>query len=135
MSLLDDLGDYLTSGSTGVTGTDIFLGRMPDTPAACTSIAETGGMAPEHAMSTGPGNAVLERPRVQVLARATTYAAAKTRIKIAEGLLDGLRPRTINGIQYHFASAVQPPFLLQYDSAERPVLAQNFEIHKARSTG
>jgi hypothetical protein len=134
MSLLDDLGDLLSTGSTGVVGTDLFLGRMPDTPAACTSIAETGGFAPVHAMASGPGQAVLELPRVQILARAATYSAAKLRIKTVESLLDGLRPRLINGTQYHFAQAVQPPFLLEYDANQRPVMAQNYDIQKARST-
>jgi len=134
MSLLDDLSDYLSSGSTGLSGT-ILLGRLSDTPAEQIAIAETGGIAPIHAMSSGPGNAVLELPRVQIVSRSTTYAAAHTRIKLVEGLLDGLRPRTINGTQYHFSSAVQPPFLLEYDANGRPVLAQNFEIQKARSTG
>lgn len=133
MSLLDDLQDLLSSGSTGLSGT-ILLGRLSDTPAEQIAIAETGGMAPVHAMSSGPGNAILEIPRVQILSRSTTYSAAHTRIKLVEGLLDGLRPRTINGTQYHFASAVQPPFLLEYDANGRPVLAQNFEIQKARST-
>jgi len=133
MSLLEDLFDLLSSGSTGLSGT-ILLGRLSDTPAEQVAIAETGGMAPIHAMSSGPGLAILEMPRVQVLSRSTTYAGAKTRIKLVEGLLDGLRPRTINSIQYHFASAVQPPFLLEYDANGRPVLAQNFEIQKARST-
>lgn len=133
MSLLDDLSDLLSSGSTGLSGS-IYLGRLSDTPDPQIAIAETGGMASVHAMSSGPGNAVLEMPRVQVLSRATTYASAKTRIKLVEGLLDGLRPRTINGVQYHFASAVQPPFLLEYDANNRPIVAQNFEIQKARST-
>ena len=134
MSLLEDLLDLISSGSTGLSGT-ILLGRLSDTPAEQLAIAETGGMAPVHAMSSGPGNAILELPRVQISSRSTTYAAAKTRIKSVEALLDGLRPRTINGIQYHFATAVQPPFLLEYDANNRPVLAQNFEIQKARSTG
>jgi len=133
MSLLDDLSDYLTSGSTGLSGL-VFLGRLSDTPADQLAIAETGGMAPVHAMSSGPGNAVLELPRVQIVSRSVSYATAKTRIKVVEGLLDGLRPRTINGTQYHFVSAVQPPFLLEYDANGRPILAQNFEIQKARST-
>lgn len=134
MSLLDDLSDLLSSGSTGVLSGTIYLGRLSDTPAEQVAIAETGGMAPVHAMASGAGLAVLEIPRVQILSRSTTYAAAKTRIKLVEGLLDGLRPRTINGVQYHFVSAVQPPFLLEYDANNRPVLAQNFEIQKARST-
>ena len=132
MALLDDLGDILTSGSTGVFGTDILVGRMPDTPAVCLSLAETGGLTGSYTLQTGP--AFLERPRVQVLSRALTSAAAHARSKMVETVLDGLRNRTKNGTLYHWAQAVQPAFLMEYDANQRPVLAQNFEIQKARST-
>lgn len=135
MSLLADLGDCLSSGSTGIVGTDIFLGRLSDTPAAQIAITEYGGFAPVHAWNSGPGNAVLERPRVQLSSRAETYTAAKSRIKEMEHLLDGLRDRTINGTTYHFVQAVQPAFLLEYDANNRPILAQNFDVSKAWSTG
>lgn len=135
MSLLVDLGDYLSSGSTGVVGTDIFLGRLSDTPAGQIAIAEYGGFAPVHAWNSSPGNAVLERPRVQLSSRAATYAVAKSRIKEMEHLLDGLRDRTINGTTYHFVSAIQPAFLLEYDANNRPILAQNFDISKTWTTG
>lgn len=134
MSLLDDIGDYLSSGSTGLSGT-VLLGRLSDAPAEQVAVAEYGGFAPMRAMSSGPGTALLEHPRIQVLSRSASYASAKARIKQVEALLDGLSNRTINGTLYHFAAAVQPPFIMRYDELNRAVLAQNYDVFKARTTG
>lgn len=133
MSVLDDLLSYITStaGSTGLAGL-VFLGRRTDTPADQVAIAETGGMAGEYVFSST--TAVIERPRVQVTSRATTYSAAHDRIKLVEGILESMGTRLINSHLFHGAQAIQPAFLLEYDESNRPVLCQNFEIAKARTS-
>lgn len=130
--LLADLGDLLATGTTGVVGTDIFLGLLPDTPAACVAVFETGGIGPEYTMS---GESPIETPTVQLLARAASYAAARLKANQAFRVLSGLRTRTINNVTYHWAEALQSPFLLERDDADRPVVACNYMIRKAVSTG
>ena len=130
--LLADLGDLLASGTTGVVGTDIFLGMLPDTPAACWAVFETGGAGPEYTMQ---GESPIETPSVQLLARAATYATARLKANQAFRVLSGLRTRTINSVMYHWAEALQSPFLLERDDHDRPVVVCNYLLRKAVSTG
>lgn len=130
---LDDLSDYLSSG--GITGT-IFTGVMMDTPDAAVGLYETGGTAPTHAMNPNPGQAVVERPSVQVVCRAAAddYAAARTKAQAIFVLLDGLPTRTINGVAYKWGAARQSPFLMGRDESGRVLVACNFDVVKAMST-
>ena len=132
--LLDEIGSYLASGGVGTLGTDLFLGQLPDSPDAAVVVFETGGMGSVHTMSTGPGNAIAERPRVQVVARAATYSAARTKAHDVFLLLDGLRARTLGSTRYLWGQGVQSPFLLERDQANRTKIACNYELVKALST-
>ena len=137
--VLDDIADYLTSqGGSGVgtLGTDLFKGFMPDTPDIAVAIYETGGLEPERAMTSAAGQVVVERPRVQVVARAQAYdyQVARTRIHNAFVLLEGMAARSINGTAYKYGSAVQSPFPMGRDSDGRVLICCNFDIVKALST-
>lgn len=134
--LLDDVGDYLSSGGLGTVGTDIFKGWMPDAPPAAIAIYETGGRAPDHSMASTAGAAVaVEWPRVQVVCRADSfdYDAARTKAHSVFKLLDGLPPRAINGVSYLWGAAVQSPFLLDRDADGRVSIACNYDIAKRQS--
>ena len=136
--LLDDLGDYLTSQGVGTVGTSIFLGDLP--PQAVQddvlTLIETGGMATLQTMSTGPGTASVERPRVQVIARSCQFCRQQARNTANQAFLalDGFRSRTINGTLYHWMQAVQSPFYLQTDENNRPLVVFNLDVWKAIST-
>jgi hypothetical protein len=132
--LLVDVTDYLSSGGVGTVGTDLFAGRMPATPAAAVAVERTGGLPSVRGMSSGPGKALVERPRVLVTARDPSRASAEATMIRIGALLDGLGPRTINGVTYHWAGEVQPCFLLKYDENERPILAQSFDVIRDAST-
>lgn len=130
--LLDDVADLLSTGGVS----NVYKSRLPDavtTPAAV-AIYETGGFFPIHAMSSGPGTAKVERPRIQVATRAASYESASVTANFVSGLLDGLREKTQNGTRYLYLQAVHAPFLLKFDEGDRPILAQNFDVWKARST-
>jgi len=125
-----DIRDLLASGQ----GETVTAGRLAAVPDTAIGVIETGGLPSTHTMQSGPGLAQLEWPRVQVLSRASTYRKAAQMAQNAHHLLDGLRPRTINGTQYHWAEAVQQPFLLETDENGRTVMACNYQIAKALST-
>jgi hypothetical protein len=125
-----DLRDYLSSGQ----GETVIAGRMPPMPDRVIGVLETGGLPSVHAMADGPGQALLEYPRVQVVSRATTYQTAAQMAANVHHLLDGFRARTINGTAYEWIEAVQQPFLLDEDVNGRTVIACNYQIAKARST-
>lgn len=144
--LLDDLADYLSSGSTGtlgVVGEHIFKGLAPaGAQDAVTVIYETGGQAPVRAMSPGPtsasgfaGVAVVERPRVQVVCRGSEYGYSEARSRAATVFekLDAMPARSINGVAYKWAAALQSPFLMGRDENRRPMIACNFDVVKELS--
>ena len=128
--LIDDIADVLSSGGAGTVGTTIFKGLMPDRPDACVAVYETGGLAPVHAMNPLVGQAVAERPRVQVVARAAQqdYETARSKASCCFKLLDGLPGRTVNATRYLGAFAVQSPFLLGRDESGRVLLGCNFDV-------
>lgn len=129
--LLDDIDDLLTTG--GVT-TTIYRGYMPPSPDEAVQIIETGGLAPIHAMSGGPGNAVVERPTFQVIRRSPAYARARAEMNVIWKLLDGHGDVTVNGTRYQWIEARQSPFPLGQDESGRWLLACNFLAAKALST-
>jgi hypothetical protein len=134
--LLADLGDYLSSGGCGTLGTDLFRGQMPPTPDAAVCLYETGGVAPIYSMGNTAGQAVVERPRVQVVVRGEQYGyeAARAIAQKAWLLLDKLPSRTINATRYLWGSCAQSPFLMQVDEQGRPWLAFNADLMKDMSS-
>ena len=53
MAFLPEIGTYLAANVTATTltlGTNLFLGRLPDTPNTCGAIFETGGLTPAEIM-------------------------------------------------------------------------------------
>jgi hypothetical protein len=127
-----DLRDYLASGLS--TSDTVTAGRLAAFPDRQIGVIESGGLPSTHTMASGPGLAVMEWPRVQILSRAATYQAAVQIAQNVHGLLDGLRERTINGTRYHWSEAVQQPFMLEEDANNRVVIACNYQIAKAHST-
>ena len=129
--LLDDLRDWLTS--EGVT-TQIYRGFMPELPDDALQIIETGGMPPVHAMSSAAGNAVEERPSVQLIRRSPSYERARAEMQVIFRLLDGAGDKTVNGTRYKWVSALQQPFALPRDESNRSLIAMNVAIAKAVTT-
>jgi hypothetical protein len=133
----DDLSDYLTSQGHGANTTDtgtapisIFSNFSPTTPDQVVMVYETGGLSTVHAMASGPGQAVQERPAVQIRCRAQTQTSARTLADDVFNSLDGFRTRTINGTRYNYMEAIQSPFILDRDDEEREVFAFNVRIMK-----
>lgn len=130
--LLPDISDFLTTGSIGLTtGTNLWLGKLPEAPAIGAALYETGGTSAIHAFSTGPGNAVVERPRVQVVVRHTDYATGRQMMHNIWKRLDGAGDFTVNSTRYLWISAVQSPFFLKFDQNNRVLFGCNFDVSKA----
>ena len=127
-----DVRDYLASGLGS--GETVTAGRLPAVPDRALGVIETGGLPSSHAMAGAPGLAHLEWPTTQILSRAPTYQAAAQMAANAHHLLDGFRPRTINGTAYAWGQAMQQPFMLEEDANGRVIFACNYLVAKARST-
>lgn len=134
MSVLDDLADRLTTQSVATTGTDLFKGNMPTTPDEVIALYMTGGPAPIHTMNAGPGTAIVERPHIQVLARASRVDTAFKRAQDVYHALDALGDVTLNGVRYLAVWALQPPFFMREDETGRKVCAVNFEVWREPAT-
>ena len=133
--LLDDILDYLSSdGSVGTTGVDLFGARRPETPDDVVTVYETQGTDSEYTMGPTLGLPALEKPRIQVVARSSSYQNARSKARDVMLALDGLHNRTINGVEYKFTRALQPPFPITPDELNRPLIVCNFEVQKSAST-
>jgi len=134
--LLDEIADYLSTGGIGTVGTTLFKGYMPELPDTVMAVYESGGRAPYRAMRGAAGQAVAERPRVQVVARAATYdyASARTAINDVVRRLDGAGDFTQNGVRYLWVAATQSPFVMGRDDQGRVKIAVNFDVVKELST-
>lgn len=142
--ILDELSQYLIDQGVVVRGGSVeeqgpaygvYMGFLPDSPTRAVALCETPGAPPVHTHSSGPGNAIMENPRVQVQVRSSAYSTGRLTMHRIYEVLDGFRPRLLSGVRYHWAAAVQTPFLLERDVAtQRTVFACNFEIKKELST-
>lgn len=129
--LLDDLSDLLSSG--GIT-TTIYKGFLAEQPDDAIALIETGGLPAVHAMNASAGNAVEERPTVQIIRRSPVYNRARAEMQFIWRMLDGFGDRNINGTRYMWIASRQMPFTLPEDESRRTMFVCNFDIAKAVST-
>lgn len=122
--LLDEIASRLDSQLAELTeGTNLFKGRLPDTPDTCVAVFEYQGRRPEHLL--GNDNA-WRYPRFQVLVRAPSYATARS---LAEScyLACTFTDVTISSVRYMRCEPLADPFALPRDANERAIIACNFE--------
>ena len=130
MALLDELGTYLDAQVASLTlGTNLFLGRLPDDPDTCVVLYEYGGDAPVNTMGSDAMPPV-ERPRIQIMTRATGYSSARTLSLECWTAIEAVLNESLSGTLYHRISANQSPFPLERDSQDRVLFAQNFRVMK-----
>lgn len=133
--LLDDLADLASSAGHGTVGTSIFKSTLPAQPDECVAILGPYAAAPPvHAMSGSAGQALAERPRVQILARAARHDAAHKKARDLWFSFDGLQARSINGVAYQSVFALQQPFYLSRDENNREVFCFNVECTREPAT-
>lgn len=129
--LLDEIGVYLEGQAIGARGTNLFLGFLPDAPDAAVALLEYSGLEGLYIHEiAGPA---YERPRVQVVARAATYTAARTKAEDAHKALGRVSNTPLSGVWYVSIDALQSPFLVERDANQRVVIGFNVQVIKARS--
>jgi hypothetical protein len=130
MTTLVDIATYLDAQQASLTlGTNLFLGRMPDSPDTCVVLYEYGGSAPDNTM--GGGLPVLQNPSVQIAVRAVLYASAESLINLCWITLEGIVDMSLSGTRYNRVTAIQSPFVLERDSQDRVIFVQNFNVTRA----
>lgn len=104
--MIQDIAEYLEDHSIGTVGTDMFVGYMPDAPAACIALYEYAGRPPDRAHD---GNKVT-RPGLQVVVRGAVngeFSTIRAILQNIEDHLDGLVNATIEGTFYRSIYATQ----------------------------
>ena len=133
MSLLSDVGTYLNAASISTQdltlGTNLFLGRLPDSPDTCVGLIQTGGLAPTD--TYGTSFPPLETQGLQTLVRAASYATGEAlAVDVFKSLLS-VENETLTSTLYLKIEANQSPFALERDEQERVVMSCNFNVVKA----
>jgi|TARA_Y100000590_G_scaffold346037_1_gene396092 hypothetical protein len=129
MAFLPELGTYLAANVSAVTltlGTNLFLGRLPDTPDTCVAIFETAGLA---GVDAGGGSTLpaYTRPRAQALVRAAAYADAASLAEDIYKQVQKIDNESLSGVRYLRAEGMQSPFYLERDGQERAVFSCNYQ--------
>ena len=132
MSVLTDIGTYLNDASISTQdltlGTNLFLGRLPETPDTCVGVIQTAGVAPTDTFGTS--FPPLETQGLQTLVRATTYATAEALAVDVMKSLASVDNQTLTSTLYLKIEAQQSPFALERDYLERLVMSCNFLVTK-----
>ena len=131
--MLTDVGTYLAAASISTQdltlGTNLFLGRLPDSPDTCVGLVQTAGVAPTDTFGTS--FPPVETQGLQVLSRADVYVTAEALGVDIFKSLTAVDNQTLTSTLYLKIEATQSPFALERDSQERVVIACNYLIVKA----
>lgn len=133
MSTLTELGDYLstalglTQGSAADPDGNLFLGTRPDAPDYVLVVYQYPGGEPEYVQNQFTPN--VERPQIQVVARAKDYDTADRLCARAWAALAPVRNTTISGTKYRSIVA-QGRGLIGVDTNDRPLVAFNATVEK-----
>ena len=133
MSLLTDIGSYLNSASISTQdltlGTNLFLGRLPESPDSCVALVQTAGVNPTDTFGTS--FPPLENQGLQTLIRATSYATAEALAVDVFKSLTSVENATLTSTLYFKIEGQQSPFALLRDDQERQVMSYNYIVTKA----
>lgn len=129
MSMIDELGAYLQDQGIGTLGIDLFLAGLPDEPAAAVGLLEYGGEQPT--FSHGVPGVNTERRRFQLVTRAETESAARTKAEQVNAVLVRIHNQALSGTWYLGVYPRQSPFPLGTDANGRPRYVCNYQVEKA----
>jgi hypothetical protein len=129
MAFLPEIGTYMAANVTHTTltlGTNLFLGRLPETPDTCVAVIETAGQSAVDAMG-GSTLPAYTRPRAQVLVRAAAYSTASDLAEDIYKQMQKIDNESLSGVYYLRADGLQSPFYLDRDMEERAVFSCNYQ--------
>lgn len=124
----EDVKDMLESiSSLDLTfQTDLFIGRMPNTPDNVVTIYDPPGFKPDLTLD----NVRYDRPSFQIMVRNRSYLIAHNMINAIKEELHGLAHQTWNGTYYSLIKCSQDPFFLKYDEKNCAYWICNFDVQR-----
>ena len=125
----DDIKDMLVAESAlALTfGTNLFVGREPDTPPDCVTVFDTTAGAPQLTLT---GHDDYYRPSIQVRVRNRRYVTGWTLAHNIVAALHARSQQTWNGTRYTFIQCSSGPALLEWDENNRIKFIVNFNIQR-----
>jgi len=127
-TILEAVGSHIDANSATLTiATNLFLGRMPETPDLCVAVYEYQGFAP---LSTfGSTGFEVDKPSIQVVVRASRddYPTARNLAQDLRILLAGVTDTTINGLRVIRLASNGSILPLGTDDLDRPRIAFNLD--------
>ena len=129
MAFLPELGTYLAANVTDTTltlGTNLFLGRLPETPDTCVALIETAGQSAVDAMG-GSSLPAYTRPRAQTIVRAAAYSDASSLAEDIYKQFQKIDNESLSGVYYLRTDGLQSPFYLDRDVQERAIFSCNYQ--------
>jgi len=134
MALLAEVGTYLDAATVSTAdltlGTNLFLGRMPDTPDTCVALYEEGGAAPVDVFGADTAPPV-EHPSLVVHTRAAAYSTAQALSVDVMKLLAKVINEDLSSVRYYKVEPVQSPFAFERDQQDRMLFSNSFMVLKA----
>lgn len=133
MPFLNEIAAYLATNGIGTVETDLFIGRMPESPHACCAVRESGGLPPDHGF--GVAGIQFETPSVQVVCRgeAHDYVTPRALADTAWAKLAEVQATSLSGTFYNMITPRQSPFELKRDEKGRVHIAFNALCEKEPS--
>lgn len=127
-TILEAVGTIIDTNNGNLTiGTNLFLGKMPDTPAFCVAVYEYQGVAP---MATFGASAFeIDKPSIQVTVRAgkDDYPTARNFAQDLRILLAAVTDTTVGSLRVIRLASNGSVISLGVDDLDRPRIAFNLD--------
>ena len=116
-----DIVTLLETAAVGVFGTDLHVGKQPETPDADVCVFDIGGTPPNPVW-------LRDSPQFSVLIRgaAGDYAGGWDKATEVKNALLGLSNQTIGDAIYALFNMKTDTTFISYDSSNRPLFSQNW---------
>jgi len=142
--ILDELVAYLSTFASPPlfsalgSGSNFFVGIIPDTPDVVTTLFEYEGKEPQYVMGNSSLPAIT-KPHLQVLCRDITYQNSRDQCESVVRILEQVTNQSIKAnvsstpTLYYRIERIQDPFLFHRDSRRRVYFACNMAVQRQPS--
>jgi hypothetical protein len=128
-----DLVTYLDSATTLTSGTDLFVGPMPEMPDNCVAVTHYNSQrSDDYAMGASLSAPGYEIEDVQLMVRNTSRSMARADADAYHALIANMHSATLSGRAYFRVDEEGTPFCIGQDQNGRWRFVANYEIKKAR---
>jgi hypothetical protein len=126
-----DVASMLTTAGFGTLGTEIHVGREPETPNNTITIFETPGRGLDLTMDSY-NNFSYEYKAVQIRVRNEGYVAGEALIRNITMSLHGRAQQTVGDTLYSVIYCSSGPAVLEWDNNNRIIFIVNLEIQRRK---